>query len=51
MDFKGKDKTYIDEWVRTMLPNLDLSAYERLGYLRGYFRIQREVGWVFSRTV
>ena len=36
MDFKGKDKKYIDQWIRMMLPNLDLSVYERFGYLRGY---------------
>jgi len=34
--FKGKDKDYIDSWIRMMLPHLDLSAYERLGYLKGY---------------
>ena len=48
MDFKGKDKEFIDEWIRMMLPNLDLSAYERLGYLKGYSRYKGKLDGCFQ---
>jgi hypothetical protein len=47
-EFKGKDKSFIDNWVQAQMPDLDLSAYEKFGYLKGYSGFNEELEGSFK---